>query len=225
MALSDSRPDRRLAAPSRPLPSSRTGLPRLRGPLSRRAVPTYPGGPVQVHLSAASPDRAAFPVIWPGRRPQLPFRGLLRLHTRYRPSIRSPAPGEVGRRASTRPVAQPHRLPATGPTDHCPGGTCTHKETAPFGAHQMTQMDKWDGRRSGSSLRFVIAGLDPAMTILHQYESELGYPQMIGKMSSVKMPSLTYPSVSSVDNFSSCPSPQSANSTCPAHAISTNTTT
>jgi hypothetical protein len=138
MALSDSRPDRRLAAPSRPLPSSRTGLPRLRGPLSRRAVPTYPGGPVQVHLSAASPDRAAFPVIWPGRRPQLPFRGLLRLHTRYRPSIRSPAPGEVCRRASTRPVAQPHRLPATGPTDHCPGGTCTHKETAPFEAHQMT---------------------------------------------------------------------------------------
>jgi hypothetical protein len=40
--LSDSRSDRCLTAPLRPLPSSRTGLPRLRDPLSRRAVPTTP---------------------------------------------------------------------------------------------------------------------------------------------------------------------------------------
>ena len=118
--------------------------PVLRGspPLTRSPVSTccthYPGGPVQVHLSAASPNRAAFPVLRAGRRPRLPFRGLLRLHTRYGPSIRSPAQGEVCRRASIRPVTQPHRLPATGPTDHCPGGTCTHKVIAPFGAHRRT---------------------------------------------------------------------------------------
>jgi len=113
-------------------------------PLARSPVSTccahYPGGPIQVPLSAASPDRAAFPVFWAGRRPQLPFRGLLRLHTRYGPSIRSAAQGDVCRRVSTRPVARPHRLPATGPTDHCPGGTCTHKVIAPFGAHQNTQI-------------------------------------------------------------------------------------
>ena len=60
-----------------------------------------------------------------------------RLHTRYGPPIRSTAQGGLCRRASIRTVARPRRLPATGPTDHCPGGTCTHKVIAPFGAHQM----------------------------------------------------------------------------------------
>ncbi len=59
-------------------------------PLARSPVSTcrahYPGGPVQVRLSAASPDRAAFPELRAGRRPQLPFRGLLRLHSHYGPS-------------------------------------------------------------------------------------------------------------------------------------------
>ena len=109
-------------------------------PLTRSPVSTccahYPGGPLQVRLSAASPDRAAFPELWAGRRPQLPFRGLLRLHSRYGPSIRSAAQGDVCRRASILSVARPHRLPATGPTDHCPGRTCTHKVIAPFGAHR-----------------------------------------------------------------------------------------
>jgi hypothetical protein len=36
--------------------------------------------PVSPPRSSASPDRAAFPVLWPGRRPRLPFRGLLRLY-------------------------------------------------------------------------------------------------------------------------------------------------
>ena len=79
------------------------------------------------------PRSCCLPRTPAGRRPQLPFRGLLRLHSRYGPSIRSPAQGDVCRRASILPVARPHRLPATGPTDHCPGGTCTHKVIAPFG--------------------------------------------------------------------------------------------
>jgi len=108
-------------------------------PLARSPVSTccahYPGGPAQVHMSAASQDRAAFPDFAAGRRPRLPFRGLLRLHSRYGPSIRSTAQGGLCRRAQTQPVTQPSLLPATGPTDHCPGGTCTHKVNAPFGAH------------------------------------------------------------------------------------------
>jgi len=86
----------------------------------------YPGGPAQVHLSAASPNRAAFPELRPGRRPQLPFRGLLRLHSRYRPSSCSTTRSGLCRRASIQPVARPNRLPATGPTDRYPDETFTH---------------------------------------------------------------------------------------------------
>ena len=119
---------------------ARHGSPPLtRSPVSTCCSP-YPGGPVQVHLSAASPDRAAFPVLRPGRHPRLPFRGLLRLYTRYGPSIRSTARSGLCRGASIRPVTQPHRPPATGPTDHCPGGTSTHKVIAPFGdAPEITE--------------------------------------------------------------------------------------
>jgi len=98
-------------------------------PLTRSPVSTccshYPGGPVRVRLSAASPYRAAFPILRLGRRPQLPFRGLLRIYSHYGPSICLTAQGGLCRRASTRPVARQSRLPATGPTDHCPGGTST----------------------------------------------------------------------------------------------------
>ena len=109
-------------------------------PLARSPVATcrahYPGGPVQVRVSAASLVRAAFPDIWAGRRPRLPFRGLLRLHSRYGPSVRSTARGGLCHGASIRPVTHSHRPSATGPTDHCPGGTFTHEVIAPFGAHQ-----------------------------------------------------------------------------------------
>jgi hypothetical protein len=111
-----------------------------------------------VHLSAASPERAAFPVLWAGRRPQLPFRGLLRLHTHYGPSIRSTAQGGLCRRASIRTVTQPHRLPATGPTDHCPGGTSTHKVIAPFGdapEEQGRTIEFTEQANFGASRRFV----------------------------------------------------------------------
>ncbi len=111
--------------------------------LARSPVSTcrahYPGGPIQVHPSAASPDRAAFPVLRVGRRPQLPFRGLLGLHTRYGPSICSAAKSGVRLRAPTRTVTRPSRLIATGPTDHCPGGTSTRKVIAPFRAHRRAR--------------------------------------------------------------------------------------
>ena len=112
--------------PHRPMPCSTVEAATLvqRGspPLARSPVSTcrahYPGGPVQLHLSAASPNRAAFPVLRAGRRPQLPFRGLLRLYTHYGPSIRSTARSDPSGPASP---ARGHALsqgfdPASYPT-------------------------------------------------------------------------------------------------------------
>ena len=110
--------------PRRPVPHSTVEAATLAQhgppPLARSPVSTcrahYPGGPVQVHPSAASLDRAAFPVSLAGRRPRLPFRGLLRLHTRYGPSIRSTAraafvaglrPSQLPNQASCQLPGQP----------------------------------------------------------------------------------------------------------------------
>src|SRR5215510_5403477 len=75
----------------RPLPSLTTDLP----PITRTTFPTcrayYPGGPRRVHMSVASPSAWAFPEQQSGRHPQVPFRGLLRLHARYGPLDRSAA--------------------------------------------------------------------------------------------------------------------------------------
>jgi hypothetical protein len=46
-----------------------------------------------VHVSIASPSHAAFPKLWAGRHPHCPFRGLLRLHSRYGPHACSTAQG------------------------------------------------------------------------------------------------------------------------------------
>ncbi len=54
------------------------------------------------------------------------------MHSRYGPSFRSSAKSALHRRASTGTVTHPSRLPATGPTDHCPRGTLTHKVVAPL---------------------------------------------------------------------------------------------
>ena len=58
-------------------------------PLARSPVSTcrahYPGGPVQVRLSAASPDRAAFPELRAGRVHNFPFEacsGFIRITAR-----------------------------------------------------------------------------------------------------------------------------------------------
>jgi hypothetical protein len=81
----------RLAAPLRPLPSSSTGLP---SPDSYRgAVPITPVDRSRCICRLLPQTVLPYPVLRPGRRPRLPFRGLLRLHTSYGPSIRSTAQG------------------------------------------------------------------------------------------------------------------------------------
>src|SRR5271165_4967870 len=54
------------------------------------------------------------------------------MHSRYGPPFRSSAKSALHRRASTVTVTHPSRLSATGPTDHRPGGTLTHKVVAPL---------------------------------------------------------------------------------------------
>ena len=106
-------------------------------PVTRVTLPAcrahYPGGPQRVHLSVASPPRAAFPEIQAGRRPRRLFRGLLRLHSRYGPSDRSTAQGGLCHEASTRLVAQTGRSSATRSTDNSLGGTFLHWWRAPSG--------------------------------------------------------------------------------------------
>ena len=108
---------------SRARPSCLGGSPQLPASPFRRAVPINPGGPQRVHLSVASPPRAAFPEIQAGRRPRLLFRGLLRLHSRYGPPDRPTAQGGLCHEASTRLVAQAGRWSATRSTDNSLGGT------------------------------------------------------------------------------------------------------
>ena len=110
-------------------------------PVTRVTLPAcrahYPGGPQRVHLSVASPPRAAFPEIQAGRRPRLLFRGLLRLHSRYGPSDRSAAQGGLCHEASARPVAQTDRSSATRSTDNSLGGTFLHWRRAPSGRTEL----------------------------------------------------------------------------------------
>ena len=91
--------------PSGPLQITRITLPTCRA--------HYPGGPGRVHMSVASPSRAAFPGSQAGRHPRLHFRGLLRLHSNYGPLDRSAAQGGLCHRASIHPVTRTNRLPAT----------------------------------------------------------------------------------------------------------------
>jgi hypothetical protein len=92
--------------PLRPLPSHRTGLPRLPEPPFRRAVPTTPADQAGA-LVDCFPARAAFPKWQEGRHPHCHFRGLLRLHSRYGPPNRSAAQRRPLSRGSN-PHSYPH---------------------------------------------------------------------------------------------------------------------
>ena len=116
----------------RPLPSPMTGLPRLPEPSFQRAVPTTPADRASARVDCF-PARTAFPK-WPeGRHPHCHFRGLLRLHSRYGPSDRSAAQGDLCHEAPALPVTQPNRSSATGSIDNSPGGIFPHRCFAPSG--------------------------------------------------------------------------------------------
>ena len=73
------------------------GFPQLLKPPSRRAVlptPVDRFGAVGWHVARSRaglfPNRVAFPERTAGRHPQISFRGLLKLHSRYGPPICSP---------------------------------------------------------------------------------------------------------------------------------------
>lgn len=69
--------------------------------------------------------------LWVGRHPHCPFRGLLRLHSRYGPHACSTAQGGLCHGASTGPVARPRRPSATSSIDNSLGGTLLHRCFAP----------------------------------------------------------------------------------------------
>ena len=103
-------------------------------PITRTTIPTcrahYPGGPKWVRTSVASPPARAFPEQQSGRRPQVPFRGLLRLHACYGPPDRSAAqrrpfvtrlrpgwlPDQVARQLPDQPTILWVEPPSTGVT-------------------------------------------------------------------------------------------------------------
>jgi hypothetical protein len=115
-----------------------------------------------VRLSAASPDRAAFPELRAGRRPQPPFRALLRLHSRNGRPIRSAAHGDVYCGASILPAARPTACQLSdrptvarvglAPT-RCsrPSGT-THQTARNWRAHGTLERDDYVGEET-----FVLA--------------------------------------------------------------------
>ncbi len=91
----------------RPLPSHRTGLPRLPEPPFRRAEPTTPADRAGAHVDCF-PAYAAFPKWQEGRHPHCHFRGLLRLYSRYGPPDRSAAHRRPLSRGSS-PCGYPHK--------------------------------------------------------------------------------------------------------------------
>jgi hypothetical protein len=91
----------------------------------RRATPTTPADQAGARVDCF-PAHAAFPKWQEGRHPHCHFRGLLRLHSRYGPSDRSAAQGDLCREAPAQPVTQPSRSPASGSIDNYPGGTLLH---------------------------------------------------------------------------------------------------
>ena len=109
----------------RPLPSHRTGLPRLLGSPFRRAVPTTPADRAGAHVDCF-PTHAAFPKWQEGRHPHCHFRGLPRLHSRYGPPDRSAAQGNLCHEAPALAVARTSRSSATGSIDNSPGAIFLH---------------------------------------------------------------------------------------------------
>jgi len=90
MALSDFRPGRLPYGSVGVANSASSGSPPITQTTFWTCRAHYPGGSEQV-LVGFFPARAAFPQSQRGRHPQLHFRGLLKLHSRYGLPSCSPA--------------------------------------------------------------------------------------------------------------------------------------
>ena len=113
------------------------GLPRLPVSPFQRAVPHTPADRTGACVDCF-PVHAAFPVSEAGRHPQLHFRGLLRLHSRYGPLDCSTAQGGLCYEASARPVTRPSRSSATRSIDNSLGGIFLHWCYTPSGRTQKS---------------------------------------------------------------------------------------
>ena len=160
MALSDSRPTRRLCGVGAASPS-RDGSP----PITRITLPTcraqYPGGSGRVPVSNSSPltRPSPFPA---GRHPHLHFRGLLRLHARYGPLIARPPKAALSR-GSTPPVPgqTPGQLPDQSTTLRVePSST---GDTRPRGTRKVE--DGRGGLGHAATLRFPSPLIKPDVRI------------------------------------------------------------
>jgi hypothetical protein len=105
----------------------RDGSPSLPEPPCVRAVPTTPADRNGCMCRLLPHSTRPSPKLWVGRHPHCPFRGLLRLHSRYGPHARSTAQGGLCHGASTGPVARPRRPSATSSIDNSLGGTLLHR--------------------------------------------------------------------------------------------------
>jgi hypothetical protein len=96
--------------------------PPITRPPSRRAAPTTSADRAGTRVDCF-PAHAAFPKWQEGRHPHCHFRGLLKLHSRYRPPDRSVAHGDPCHEAPALPVTRPSRLSATRSIDNSLGGS------------------------------------------------------------------------------------------------------
>jgi len=105
MPLSDSRPDQHHLCCCGSLPCLRVGSPSLHTVLSRRAILNTPVDQNRCCYRFLPCPAAAFPVYWAGRLPLLYFRGLLKVHSRYGPPVRSPPIVDFCPRSFSRKVS------------------------------------------------------------------------------------------------------------------------
>ena len=150
------------------------GFPQLLKPPSRRAVlptPVDRFGAVGWHVARSRaglfPNRVAFPERTAGRHPQISFRGLLELHSRYGPPICSPtyrglchqAPlPAVTRRAGSLAIQVYRHLLGVGlsPTgDFRPWGARSFGNFTLFGS---SRLDRFKIRKNRFSLSAGLAG-------------------------------------------------------------------
>jgi hypothetical protein len=103
--LSDSRPEQHHLYCCGSLPRIRVGSPTLHTILSRRAILNTPVDQNRCFCRLLPCPASAFPVYRVGRLPRLYFRGLLKVHSRYGPSVCSPPIVDFCPRSFSRKVS------------------------------------------------------------------------------------------------------------------------